>query len=190
MKGESLGMKQMRIVLFAAVFFVTVAARAQQPAPTIASAVDGEITLVESEVVGAAEAMPESKFDFSPESLHLPGADYKGVRTFARELKHVAYSNYVLWSPPTGDKIPKKYASDTLDSLKTKAEIIQFLKESFALGHKAAAALTAQNLLQTGEGGKSTFLYLATFGAAHALDHYGQMVEYLRMNGIVTPASR
>jgi hypothetical protein len=159
-------------------------------APTIASAVDGEITLVEKEVVEAAEAMPENKFNFSPESLNIPGADYKGVRTFAWEIKHVAYSNYALWSPLTGDKIPKEYDPDRLENLKTKADIITFLKASFALGHKAAATLTAQNLLQTTEGGKSTFLYLATFGAAHALDHYGQMVEYLRTNGIVPPASR
>jgi hypothetical protein len=182
-------MKQTRIsVLLAGIVFA--AAASGQTQSTIASAVDGEITLVEKEIVAAAEAMPEDKFNFSPESLNIPGADYKGVRTFAWEVKHVAYSSYVLWSPLTGDKIPEKYADDHLESLKTKADIIQFLKDSFALGHKAAATLTAQNLLKTTEGGKSTFLYLATFGAAHALDHYGQMVEYLRMNGIVPPASR
>jgi uncharacterized damage-inducible protein DinB len=45
-------------------------------------------------------------------------------------------------------------------------------------------------MLQLPEHGKSTRLHLATFGVAHAYDHYGQMVEYLRMNGIVPPASR
>jgi uncharacterized damage-inducible protein DinB len=74
--------------------------------------------------------------------------------------------------------------------LKTKADIIKFLKDSFALGHKAAATLTTQNMLQTPEKSKSSRLRLATFGVAHAFDHYGQMVEYLRMNGIVPPASR
>jgi len=44
--------------------------------------------------------------------------------------------------------------------------------------------------LQTAEGSKSIRLHLATFAVAHAFDHYGQMVEYLRMNGIVPPASR
>jgi hypothetical protein len=184
--------RQVRIFLLSGL--LTVAAWSQgtkrAAAPTIASAVDGEITLVEREIVEAAEAMPENKFNFSPESLNIPGADYKGVRTFAWEIKHVAYSNYVLWSPLTGDKIPEKYADDHLESLKTKADIVEFLKDSFVLGHKAAATLTAQNMVQTTEGGKSTFLYLATFGAAHALDHYGQMAEYLRMNGIVPPASR
>jgi hypothetical protein len=162
----------------------------QGAAPTIASAVDSEIGLVEKEVVEAAEAMPENKFDFSPESLNIPGADFKGVRTFAWEITHVAFSNYVLWSPLTGDKIPEKYGEGSAEKLKTKAEIIQYLKDSFAVGHKAAATLTVQNVAQTVGEGKSTRLYLATFGAAHALDHYGQMVEYLRMNGIVPPASR
>ena len=162
----------------------------QSAAPTIASTVDNEISLVEREVVEAAEAMPEDKFNFSPESLHIPGADFKDVRTFAWEITHVAFSNYVLWSPLTGDKVPEKYANNPYERLKTKAEIIQYLKDSFALGHKAAATLTVQNAAQTVGEGKTPRLYLATFGAAHALDHYGQMVEYLRMNGIVPPASR
>src|SRR6478609_9421483 len=74
--------------------------------PTIASALDREISIVEKEVVEAAEAMPENKFDFSPEKLSLPGSDYKGVRTFGQQLKHVAASNYLIWSPITGEKPP------------------------------------------------------------------------------------
>jgi hypothetical protein len=76
------------------------------------------------------------------------------------------------------------------ENLRTKADIIKFLEDSFALGHKAAATLTPENMLQAAEGSKSPRLYLATFGVAHAYDHYGQMVEYLRMNGIVPPGSR
>jgi hypothetical protein len=67
---------------------------------------------------------------------------------------------------------------------------LKFLKDSFALGHRAAATLTTRNMLQPAAGGKSSRLDRATFGVAHAYDHYGQMVEYLRMNGIVPPASR
>ena len=169
------------------------AAQAQpaQPPPTLAAAVDREISNIEKQVVEVAEAMPEDKYNFSPESLKIPGADYKGVRTFAVQVKHVASSNYFLWSPLTGEKIPEniKDGNGPVD-LKTKAEIIQFLKDSFALGHGAAATLTSENILQTPEHSKSSRLRLATFGVAHAYDHYGQMVEYLRMNGIVPPASR
>ena len=163
----------------------------QQVSPTIASTVDREITLIEKQIVDAAEAMPEDKFNFSPESLNIPGGDYKGVRTFALQVKHIATSNYFIWSPLTGDKLPEGLKDGNgPEGLKSKAEIIKFLKDSFALGHKAVATLTAENMLQTAEHSKSTRLHLATFGVAHAYDHYGQMVEYLRMNGIVPPASR
>jgi hypothetical protein len=135
--------------------------------------------------------MPEDKFNFSPESLNIPGDDYKGVRTFALQVKHVAASNYALWSPLTGDKFPENFmGGNGPENLKTKAEILKFLKDSFALGHKAVATLTSQNILQAAEHSKSPRLHLATFAVAHAYDHYGQMVEYLRMNGIVPPASR
>jgi hypothetical protein len=201
-------MKQIRIVLLLAVpiFIFAVIALGQgtksasaasvpeaqqQPPPTLASTVDRGVSTIEKQIVEAAEAMPEDKFNFSPESLNIPGSDYKGVRTFALEVKHVAASNYFLWSPLTGDKLPEgqKDGNGPAD-LKTKADIIKFLKDSFALGHKAAATLTTQNMLQIPENSKSPRLYLATFGVAHAFDHYGQMVEYLRMNGIVPPASR
>jgi hypothetical protein len=162
-----------------------------QPPPTIASTVDREITTIEKQIVEAAEAMPEDKFNFSPESLNIPGSDYKGVRTFAVQVKHVAASNYALFSPLTGDKFPENFiGGNGPENLKTKAEIIKFLKDSFALGHKAAATLSTQSMLQPPEHSKSPRLYLATFAVAHAFDHYGQMVEYLRMNGIVPPASR
>ena len=166
-------------------------AQPTSPAPTIASIVDGEISAVEKQVVDAAEAMPESKFNFSPESLNIPGDDYKGVRTFAVQVRHIAASNYFIWSHVTGDKLPEGLKDGNgPEHLKTKADIMQFLKDSFALGHRAAATLTAENMLQTAEGSKSTRLRLAVFGVEHAYDHYGQMVEYLRMNGIVPPASR
>jgi hypothetical protein len=167
------------------------AQQTQQPSPTVASVVDREISTIEKQVVEVAEAMPEDKFNFTPESLNIPGDNYKGVRTFAVQVKHVASSNYFLWSPLTGDKVPENIKDGNGPAeLKSKADIIKFLKDSFALGHRAAATLTAENMLQTPEHSKSTRLHSANFGVAHAYDHYGQMVEYLRMNGIVPPASR
>jgi DinB family protein len=163
----------------------------QQPSPTIASVVDREVSAIEKQVVEVAEAMPEDKFNFSPENLNIPGGEYKGVRTFAVQVKHVASSNYFIWSPLTGDKVPENIKDGNGPAeLKSKADIIKFLKDSFALGHKAAVTLTTENMLQSAGNSKSTRLHLATFGVAHAYDHYGQMVEYLRMNGIVPPASR
>jgi uncharacterized damage-inducible protein DinB len=166
-------------------------AQQAQPGPSIVSTLDREISNVEKQIVEVAEAMPEDKYNFSPESLHIPGSDFNGVRTFAVQVKHVATSNYFIWSPLTGDKLPEGLKDGNgPENLKTKADIIKFLQDSFALGHKASATFTTENMLQTAQNSKSTRLHLATFGVAHAFDHYGQMVEYLRMNGIVPPASR
>jgi uncharacterized damage-inducible protein DinB len=187
-------MKQIQTFFLLAVFFfipLISAAQATQPPSSVASAVDREISTIEKEVVEAADAMPEDRFNFSPESLKIPGSDYKGVRTFAQQVEHVAASNYFLFSAITGDQIPDNFkGGNGPDDLKTKTDIIKFVKDSFALGHKAAATLTAENMLQAAEHAKSSRLHLATFAVAHAFDHYGQMVEYLRMNGIVPPASR
>jgi len=125
-------------------------AQASQAAPTLASAIDHEISAIEKQVLEAAEAMPEDKFNFSPESLNLPGGNYKGVRTFAVQVKHIAASNYFIWSGLTGDKLPENLQDGNgPEDVKTKAEILKFLKDSFALGHKAAATLTPGNKVQT-----------------------------------------
>jgi hypothetical protein len=201
-------MKQIRIFLLSAILIPTAAGLRQntssaaapgapqapqspQPSPTVASIVDREITAIEKLIMDAAEAMPEDKFNFSPEGLNIPGSDYKNVRTFAVELEHIASSNYFLWSPLTDEKLPEGLGDrNGSENMKSKADILEFLKDSFALGHKAAATLTPQNMLKPAANGKSSRLHLATFGVAHAYDHYGQMVECLRMNGIVPPDSR
>lgn len=198
-------MKPVRTFLLLAIVIVTVtivkgaltnARAADAPTPqasptTLTASVDRDITSVEKQILDVADAMPEDKFSFTPESLNIPGSNFKGVRTFAGELKHIAASNYYIWSPITGDKLPDNLNDGNgPDAMKGKAEIIRFLQDSFALGHKAAVTLTPENMLQNPGTSKSTRLRLATFGVAHAYDHYGQMVEYLRMNGIVPPASR
>jgi uncharacterized damage-inducible protein DinB len=163
--------------------------------PTIASVMDQQIGILEREFVGAAEAMPDEKFNFTPTAMNIPNSEYKGVKTFAEEVRHVAATNYQLWGAITGDKPPIESTEDNgPSSLKTKAEIVKYLKDSFALGHKAAKSLTAENIVAEipspfGQS-KTTKLFCAAFAVAHAFDHYGQMVEYLRMNGIIPPASR
>src|SRR5262244_2035360 len=108
MKGEWI----MRRGIFAAVLCAGLGpmlfGQAQQAPATIASVVDREINSVEKLVIDAAEAMPEDKFNFSPEDLKIPGSDYKGVRSFAGEVKHIATSNYFIWSPITGEKMPER----------------------------------------------------------------------------------
>ena len=78
--------------------------------------------------------------------------------------------------------------------MRSKEEIIQYVKGSFAILHRAIASIHEKNLTQPISGTKGTWqrtrLSLAVDAIAHSYDHYGQMVEYLRMNGIVPPASR
>src|SRR5215813_1296962 len=113
-------MKIIRLVFFGTLLTVSSTALGQstrsvapasapqpQPVPTIASIVDREISNIERQILDVADAMPEGKFNFSPESLNIPGDDFKGVRTYAVQLKHVAASNYFIWSPLTGDKLPE-----------------------------------------------------------------------------------
>jgi len=167
------------------------AAQPRPAPPTVASIVDCEISSIEQQILDVAEAMPEDKFNFSPEHLNIPGSEYKSVRSFTVQLKHVAASNYFIWSHLTGDKLPDGLNDGNgPERLKTKAGFILFLKHSFALGDKAAGALTTDYMLQVAQRSKSTRLHIAEFGISHASDRYGQMVEYLRMNGIVPPASR
>jgi uncharacterized damage-inducible protein DinB len=205
MREEENQMKYLKIfcllalVCFAAGAFAQAAtpnAQAKKTTPpTIASAIDQQVSIIEREFVGAAEAMPDDKFNFTPITLNIPGSEYKTVKTFAEEVRHVAATNYLLWGAITGDKSPIPSTEDNgPSSLKTKAEIIKYLKDSFALGHKAAQSITAENAAAQvpspfGQG-QTTKLFCATFSVAHAFDHYGQMVEYLRMNGIIPPASR
>lgn len=168
---------------------------AAQPAPTIPLVIDREISIIEKEVVDAAEAMPEDKYNFSPVGLNIQGSDYLGVRTFAEEVRHIATANYMFWGAITGDAmLPGTTGPNGPDTIKTKAEIVKYLKDSFAIGHKAAAMLNADNIVGTVKIAMSpnpvSRLFVSTFAVAHDFDHYGQMVEYLRMNGIIPPASR
>jgi uncharacterized damage-inducible protein DinB len=157
---------------------------------TVAQVLDGSVKNVEHEFVPAAEAMPEDKFGFAPTD-----GVFKGVRTFAQQIKHVAAVNYIYGAAILGEKTPVDIGDENGPaSIKTKAEIISFLKDSFAYVHKAVQTVNETNLVEPmkspfGEG-TVTRLGLATSVAAHCFDHYGQMVEYLRMNGIVPPASR
>src|SRR5580704_12983251 len=139
---------------------------------------------MEKEFVDAAEAMPEDKFDFAPP---VSAGDFKGVRTFGGQVKHVAEANYFFFGGNMSEA-DGKAKSDAVEKLTSKADIIQALKDSFTLAHTYIAGITPQNAFVMTEHG--TRGGMSAFGIAHMMDHYGQMVVYLRMNGIVPPASR
>jgi DinB family protein len=164
-----------------------------ESAPTIASVMEVQLRIVESQLIPAAEAMPADRYSFAPIS-----GEYKEVRTFALQLKHVATANFVFYSailgqdPPLGATLSG--TTNGPEDIKTKEQVLKYLRDSFALGHKAFATLTAENvvtpLVRPPIPFMNTRLAMASFSCTHASDHYGQIVEYLRMNGIVPPTSK
>ncbi len=167
------------------------AAPATAPEASVGGAMDATFVYVAKQFAPAAEAMPEDKFDWAPTE-----GEFKGVKTFAQQIKHVAAVNYFVSSMILGEKPPAEVGNPEMgpDNLKTKAEIVKYMKDSFDYAHKAIQSLTAQNGSKAikspfGEG-TTTPIGLATVLASHGMDHYGQMVVYLRSNGIVPPASR
>jgi uncharacterized damage-inducible protein DinB len=160
---------------------------------SVAMIMDRQLTSLENDFVPAAEAMPEDKFGFAPTQ-----GEFKGVRTFALQVKHVAHTNLAIFSLMLGEKLPNFDPNEDNgpEKMTSKADIIKYLKDSFALGHRAMKTLTEATLterLKDPSGGGNpgpSRLGAASVTLWHSFDHYGQMVEYLRMNGIVPPASR
>lgn len=159
---------------------------------SLTPAVERLFTKIESDILTAAEAMPEDKFDFTPESLKIEKSNFKDVRTFGGQILHLATDNIFMWSAITGDSV----RADIEDvngpkTLKTKKEIIEYLKSSFAIGHKAISTLTSQNAMDEIDymWRKLPRLDLTFYALTHSNEHYGQMVVYLRLCGIIPPAT-
>jgi hypothetical protein len=155
-----------------------------------AKSFDAMLSQFEGEMVPLAKAMPEEKFDFAPSAANFvpgQGSEYTGVSTFRSMVLHVAEANYYYGSLVSGMKpdVDVKALAD----IKGKDKAVEALEASFVFAHKAFATLTAKNAFESVHG-TATRASLAGGLVAHANDHYGQLVEYLRMNGIVPPASR
>ena len=157
----------------------------------IVEALDSWITNAETHVTQVAEAMPEGKYSFAPAETT---GEFKGVRTFAQQVKHLAANNYWMAALILGNKASAEMYNETgPDSVRTKAEILEYLKGSFDALHKAVATIDGNNVgepVATAISWQKTRLSFAVDAVAHYFDHYGQLVEYLRMNGIVPPDSR
>ena len=150
------------------------------------------LKIAEKTVTSAVEAMPADKFGFAPTD-----GEFKGVRTFGAMVKHLSATNHILAAAALGEEPPAD-AGDELgpETVRTKPEILDYLNGSFAHLAKAIEAIGQTNLpvnpspispLKTNEVTRCALVVESLF---HAADHYGQMVEYLRMNGVVPPGSR
>ena len=150
------------------------------------------LKIAEEEIITGVDAMPADKFGFAPTD-----GEFKGVRTFGAMVKHLSATNDILAAAALGEGPPAD-AGDEVgpEAVRTKAEILTYLKGSFAHLDKAIEAIGQTNVpvnpspispLKKGEVTRSA---LVAESLMHAADHYGQIVEYLRMNGVVPPASR
>lgn len=173
------------------VFAAATLLAAQPAAPTASKIFDGQLSMIEHELVPLAEAMPADKYDFAP-----TGGEFKGVRTFGQQASHTAAVIYAVAAAVLVEKNPTEMGKDENGpaTLKTKEDIVKYLKDAIAYGHKAMATLTESNLLEPvpsafGSGNVSR-VSMASAAIWHSFDHYGQMVVYARMNGIIPPASR
>src|ERR1700678_366740 len=191
-----IGVKKHLSILVLCIFGLSIFGAAQQNKKSkeehrsVAQVLDSSIKNVEREFDSAAEAMPEDKFAFVPTN-----GEFKDVRNFGDQIKHVAAVNYIFGAAILSEKVPVDVGDESGPaSIKSKVEILNYLKDSFVYVHKAIATINEKNLVEPlkspfGEG-SMTRLGLATSVSGHCFDHYGQMVEYLRWNGIVPPASR
>ena len=157
---------------------------------SLSSAIERLFNKIESDILASAEIMPEGKFNFTPEDLSIKNSNFSGVRTFRGQIMHLATDNILIWSAVSGDSV----RADINDvngpkSIKTKKDVIEYLKSSFAIGRKAISTLTDQNAMDMIEfrWRKLPRLDLVFYALTHANEHFGQMAIYLRMCGIIPP---
>jgi uncharacterized damage-inducible protein DinB len=161
-------------------------------APTIASVLDRQLSGIEKEIMGAADAVPDDKYDFSPATGNVPG-DFKTptpVRTMGQQFKHIgdaleAYSDLIM-----GQKPPQSDDENGPKNIKSKSDVVNYLKAEFTKAHSAINTINQQNAVEPLGGGQRTRLALAVSMVGHSNNHYGQIIEYLRMNGMVPPESQ
>jgi len=162
-------------------------AAAQDRVDPMAATVAEWFTMIERSFVSLADAMPADRWTFAPKD-----GEFKGVRTFGEQVKHVACANYAFFNEVERKEPPANCEAGGPSTATTKAELMRYLRESFAYAGQVMRRLTPANALDPVEGpygGKTTRLGVSTLAVWHATDHYGQLVVYLRMNGIVPPAS-
>jgi hypothetical protein len=157
-----------------------------------AKALDAMLTAFEHDVVPAAKAMPAEKYGFAPSAATFaPGspAKFDTVRTFVQQVTHLADANYYFMSQATGMK--PDVDMKAINEIKDKDAAVKALEASFVFAHKAVAMITTANAFEGVKpvDGQTTRATIAAFTATHGYDHYGQIVEYLRMNGVVPPSS-
>jgi hypothetical protein len=170
---------------------VAYAQSAPPPTPkTVTEIMQRSLTNTEKQFVDAADAMPADKFDFAPTT-----GEFKGVRTFGQLLKHTAATNMFVASVLLGEK-PPAGGFEGPEDVKGKDAILKYVRDSFDAAHKAMDKVNKDSAAEqlpnpfNPKGPNVTRLGMSLIFLGHTNDEYGQLVEYLRMNNVVPPASR
>jgi hypothetical protein len=176
-----------RIFLFA-MLAVPLFAQTGEIPKTIADSIGRTMKLVQGQLLSIAEAMPESKYSFIPTA-----GSFADARSFGEQIKHVACAQFAFFNEIEGKTPPESCERGGPAKASTKVELIQYLRDSFDYGNKVLETIDAKNVLTRVDGrygGPNSRLGIAVTAVWHITDHYGQLVEYLRMNGIVPPATQ
>ena len=155
---------------------------------SIADSAGDSMKFIEGSLLGVAEAMPADKYDFIPTA-----GKFDDARSFGEQVKHVACAQFAFFNEVEGKKPPELCEKGGPDPAKSKEELIKYLKDSFDYSNRVVATITPKNALDRVEGryaAPNTKLAMCVVSVWHMSDHYGQLVEYLRMNGIVPPMTQ
>lgn len=169
------------------VFMLVAALSIQAPAKPDPSTLSGSINVTYSGLKGnilkSAAKMPPDQFAFRPTP---------DVRPFGQVLAHIADGNYLLCSAALGEANPNGSAMNALERQELARDaLIAKLDESFAYCDRAYAALTDGNAVEVVPflNSKRPRVAVLWFHVSHAYEHYGNLVTYLRLKGIVPPSS-
>jgi len=181
-------MAKLSVILLLSTLMMTASAQAPPPAQAnpLSAWLRNAYTGNRNNIVRSAEKMPEENYGMRP------GAQQE-VRTFAQQVSHVAFYNFLWCSQAKGEKNPNP---GNLDKLTSKAEIMKVLNDAFTYCDGVYSALTDASGTEvidiTQENGRQTRnlrMGLLTLNYGHNNEIYGSMVVYLRMKNIVPPAS-
>ena len=180
-------MKKLAIGVFLLSSFVSSSAFADG----VTDMLNGQLSVLDGDVLPLAEKMPADKYGYTPAQSKVQGATFEGVRTFGEQVRHIATVLYMVSASTLGDaKAPVDVGPDDggPPKMKSKAEIVAYLKGSIAYAKKAAALVNQKNMFDPVNapfgGNKQARINAISMAGWHSMDHYGQMVVYARLNGI------
>jgi len=158
--------------------------------PGVRQTFDQQLSFTESEVMNLVRTMPADKYDFAPSQGAFPHA-----RTFGVQARHIAFCLHEVAIALLGEKMLAHPDQEGPRNITGKEDLEHYLQDAFAHAHRALGTISNENLLEQiadpyVPGRHTTRLNAATIFLSHTWDHYGQMVEYLRMNNLTPPGHK